>query len=218
MLGLGFSLAIEKRAAGGAAPPPSAPVNIVLPVITGTPAVGNILSGSDGTWTGYPSPTFTYQWNRGGTPIGGATASLYIPVTADAGTNLTFTVTAHNTSGDVSATSASVLVAGISISLSASSIPAGSANGTVLGTASVSGSYTGTPAYSISDVTETFQMNSITGVVTVADNTALVAGAVLPVTITVAGTTPVPTPLSISINVTAVSGTQNYPGTLLEGM
>ena len=36
------------------------PANSILPAIVGTPAVGQTLSASPGTWTG--SPTFAYQW------------------------------------------------------------------------------------------------------------------------------------------------------------
>lgn len=49
-----------------------APVNIVAPVISGTLAVGNTLSlVSDGTWTGNPAPTFSYQWLINGSYLAG---------------------------------------------------------------------------------------------------------------------------------------------------
>jgi len=32
------------------------------PTVTGTVKVGAILTANKGTWTGYPAPTFTYQW------------------------------------------------------------------------------------------------------------------------------------------------------------
>jgi len=44
---------------------PAAPVNTVVPIIGGTPAVGQVLSSSNGTWTGSPLPTYTRQWKRG---------------------------------------------------------------------------------------------------------------------------------------------------------
>lgn len=40
----------------------SAPVNTVAPTLSGTPQVGKTLTVDKGTWTGYPAPTFTYQW------------------------------------------------------------------------------------------------------------------------------------------------------------
>ncbi len=71
--------------------PPSAPVNTVLPAISGTTTAGQQLSTTDGTWTGSPTPTFTYQWrqcdNAGAncTDIGGATNSTYTLVAGDVG-------------------------------------------------------------------------------------------------------------------------------------
>ena len=41
-----------------------APSNSAPPLISGTPAVGQVLTTSNGTWAGFPAPTFTYQWNR----------------------------------------------------------------------------------------------------------------------------------------------------------
>lgn len=93
-------LTILQQAANGL----SAPVNSVLPVISGTPTVGQLLSTTDGTWSG--SPTFTYQWKRDGVNIGSATANTYTLVSADAGAVITVTVTATNAAGSASATSA----------------------------------------------------------------------------------------------------------------
>ena len=43
--------------------PPPAPVNSVLPAITGTAQVGQSLSSSTGTWSGSPT-SYAYQWSR----------------------------------------------------------------------------------------------------------------------------------------------------------
>ena len=83
-----------------------APANTALPVISGTTIVGQTLTTSNGTWTG--SPTFTYQWLRGGSNISGATASSYLLVTADLSATITATVTATNAGGSTGATSAGV--------------------------------------------------------------------------------------------------------------
>ena len=73
-----------------------APVNTVAPVISGNQWQGATLSSTTGTWTGVPTPTYSYQWKRGGVDIGGATSSTYTLVAADRGTNITCVVTASN--------------------------------------------------------------------------------------------------------------------------
>lgn len=90
----------------GAAVPP--PVNTVAPSISGTLNIGQTLTASTGTWSG--SPTYTYQWKRGGVDIGGATASTYATVLADLGATITVTVTATNAGGQASATSAGSVI------------------------------------------------------------------------------------------------------------
>ena len=47
------------------------PGNTAAPVVSGSLTVGSTLTTTNGTWTN--SPTFTYQWRRGGTNISGAT-------------------------------------------------------------------------------------------------------------------------------------------------
>lgn len=82
----------------------SPPANTVLPDITGTPAIGETLTVSDGTWTNTPT-SYAYQWNRDAAPIVGATASSYLLASLDADTDITCTVTATNADGDTPATS-----------------------------------------------------------------------------------------------------------------
>ena len=81
-----------------------APVNTVLPAITGTAQVGQTLTSSTGTWSG--SPTFARQWLAAGVAIVGATNATYVPIVGDIGKAITVTVTATNIEGSVSATSA----------------------------------------------------------------------------------------------------------------
>jgi hypothetical protein len=86
------------------------PANIVAPTVTGTAAVGETLSCSNGTWSAAPT-TFAFQWNRNGTAIGGATNQTYVVSTTDRGDSLTCTVTASNGFGQgAPATSAAVSV------------------------------------------------------------------------------------------------------------
>jgi hypothetical protein len=79
-----------------------APANTIAPVISGTPKLGNTLTVSNtGTWTGQPPQavmTYTYQWQRNGANIAGATGSTYVTTTDDyiADANITCVVTANN--------------------------------------------------------------------------------------------------------------------------
>lgn len=67
---------------------------VKAPKITGSPRVGKTLATNEGKWS--PEATsFTYQWNRDGQPIDGATNERYRLITADAGAVITVTVTAH---------------------------------------------------------------------------------------------------------------------------
>lgn len=89
--------------------PSYAPVNTVAPAVTGVAIVSQTLSCSTGTWTN--SPSFTYQWQRGGVDIGGATNNTYLLVAADAGQTIRCVVTASNGVGaPVSANSNNVSV------------------------------------------------------------------------------------------------------------
>lgn len=91
---------------GGVAGPPE---NVEPPAVTGNPAVGEILSCSQGAWKGSPTPTFTYEWLRDGTAIGSATASKYTVTTADQGHSLSCKVTATNSAGSASRISSNSL-------------------------------------------------------------------------------------------------------------
>ncbi len=81
----------------------AAPVNSVLPVITGTVEVGEVLTCSTGTWTGATS--YAYQWLRDGVAITGATAATHTITVDDLLCVLSCRVTATN-SGDTPATTA----------------------------------------------------------------------------------------------------------------
>ena len=94
---------------GGGGSGGSGPTNDVKPSITGTAAVGQVLTCNPGTWS-VASPTFEYQWNRAGAEISDATARFYTVVSADSGTALTCTVTATASGGHGVATSGPVTV------------------------------------------------------------------------------------------------------------
>jgi surface protein len=88
--------------------PPAAPVNTVLPNVTGSAVVGNVLSTTNGTWTNSPT-SYAYQWKRGATNIG-TNANTYTLVNADAGQSITCVVTATNAGGSTPATSNAVQI------------------------------------------------------------------------------------------------------------
>lgn len=100
-LGLGLGVTHGGAVAGT----PAAPVNTAIPVISGSPVVGQTLSSSTGSWSGYPYPTFAYQWKRAGVAITGETNATYVVELADVGEEITVTVTATNDSGSANATS-----------------------------------------------------------------------------------------------------------------
>jgi hypothetical protein len=89
-------------------PPPASPTNTVAPVISGTNNIGQVLTTTDGTWTGTPAPTFAYQWFRNATAILGQTATTYTIQSQDlhpTAQAITCQVTATNASGTAVATS-----------------------------------------------------------------------------------------------------------------
>lgn len=90
------------------APPESAEP----PSISGSAIEGQVLSASTGAWSGYPAPSFEYQWERceasgqGCAAIAGATAASYTVLSADVGNTLAVLVTASNGAGSAQASSA----------------------------------------------------------------------------------------------------------------
>jgi len=140
----------------------SPPVNVTAPVVSGTATVGQTLTTTNGTWTGLPAPTYTYQWQRVTTNISGATSSTYVLVAADAGSTIRCVVTATNSAGTVSANSNST-----------ASVAATVPGAPTIGTATATGSTTATVAYTapasnggatITSYTATSSPGSITGV------------------------------------------------------
>jgi hypothetical protein len=100
--------------------PPTAPVvtpptNTALPALSGTPFAGQVVSTSNGSWSGSPTG-YSYQWKRcdnaGGNcaAVSGATGQAYVLTTADEGARMRATVTAKNAAGAASATSAATEV------------------------------------------------------------------------------------------------------------
>lgn len=151
------------------------PVNTVAPVVSGTATFGQTLTTTNGTWTGLPAPTFTYQWQRVTTNISGATSSTYVLVAADVGNTIRCVVTATNAISAVSANSNST-----------ASVVAAVPGAPTIGTATATSATTATVAYTapasnggatITLYTATSSPSSITGTLaTAGSGTITVSG------------------------------------------
>jgi hypothetical protein len=101
-------LAASSGASGRVA---AAPNFTAEPYISGSPIVGETLTGHNATWTGTAPLTYTYAWLRcdetgfSCAAISGATSATYTLVSADLGTTLRFRVTAKNSEGSKTADS-----------------------------------------------------------------------------------------------------------------
>jgi hypothetical protein len=83
----------------------AAPVNTVAPAISGVLTHGDTLTAYEGVWTGGVD-SYTYQWKQDGADISGATGRTYVLAVGDETHNISVAVTAHNTAGNTTATSA----------------------------------------------------------------------------------------------------------------
>ena len=110
LLGAIFGQPATGGAAANAKPTPKTP-----PTISGTAEVGLTLVATRGTWKNNPT-SFHFQWVRCDATgsaclaISSATAKIYTPTFADVGHTLRVSVTAHNSSGSTSASSAATAV------------------------------------------------------------------------------------------------------------
>ncbi len=86
------------------------PKNTVPPAVTGTPASGQTLTATNGTWTGTPGPTFTRQWTRDGVNIEFETLATFMLTDEDKGKTIRCVVTGTNTLGATKATSNAVAI------------------------------------------------------------------------------------------------------------
>jgi hypothetical protein len=104
MANLGGSASAVSAAAGSPAPPQ----NTTPPELTGTPAVGQVLTCSPGTWSGSPT-LYSFTWTRDGEAIVGGASTLGEPATwtvlpADGGHRISCRVRASNAGGSASVT------------------------------------------------------------------------------------------------------------------
>lgn len=91
---------------------PAAPVNVVQPLLTGNGAVGTVVTCSNGSWTGSPSPTFSFNFRVNGISVQNGASNTYTPLIGDDTKTLTCLVTATNTQGSASEGASNSLVVG----------------------------------------------------------------------------------------------------------
>ncbi len=127
------------------------PANATPPAISGTARDGETLSASIGAWSGYPAPTYAYQWqscNSAGekcSNVSGATGPTYVLDHGDVGTTLRVIVTATNSVGSAQAASnaSAVVVALAPSNTRLPSISGEAKEGQMLSAST--GEWTGTP-------------------------------------------------------------------------
>lgn len=95
---------------------PMAPTTKTAPVLSGIAKEGETLSVTNGTWNGFPVPTYSYTWQRcdsanACTAIAGATSATYKLTFQDAGFAIKVSVRATNSVGN--ATAASNVISGV---------------------------------------------------------------------------------------------------------
>ncbi|MDP1599028.1 putative Ig domain-containing protein [Phenylobacterium sp.] len=109
-LRIGIGLGLIPTAARPAAT--TAPVNVVKPFFEGPLTQGQSAAVNPGSWTGLPSPNFTYAIKRGATTV--STSPTYVWTSADVAAGagaMTVAVTATNDVGPTTATSDPVTIA-----------------------------------------------------------------------------------------------------------
>jgi len=164
---LGMAIAAALLSPIGSASTKAVPTNTVLPAITGTAAVGQTVTTSDGTWTGSPT-SFTYEWLRcpssGGSADGSDCASIgvstnsYAVATGDVGFTLRSRVTAVNSDGQAKAVSNQTAI------VVAQAGPPNTAPPTISGTATVGSTLTANPGtWTGSSITFTYQWRQCDG-------------------------------------------------------
>jgi hypothetical protein len=99
-------------APGTAAQAQYAPTNTLAPTISGTAQAGQTVTANNGTWTGDQPLVFSYQWvrcNSGGNncvAIPNSSGQTYVVAESDVDDTLRVQVTARNSQGSSTATSA----------------------------------------------------------------------------------------------------------------
>lgn len=112
------------------------PVNTAEPVISGTPAAGQTLTTTPGSWSSSTSFSTSYRWVRCGSDggksdgsncssISGATSSTFTPGASEIGRRLRVRVTARNASGSTTVASNPTAVIGPAAPAGTITLPSG---------------------------------------------------------------------------------------------
>jgi hypothetical protein len=158
---IGMLIAAALLSPVGSASTQAVQSNTAPPAITGTAAVGQTLTTSNGTWTESPT-SFTYEWLRcpssGGAADGsdcasiGVTTNSYVVATGDVGFTLRSRVTAVSGAGQATAVSDATAI------VVAQAKPPNTAPPTISGTATVGSTLTANPGtWTGSGITFTYQ-------------------------------------------------------------
>lgn len=106
------------------------PVNLSLPVLSGTAQSGQVLSTTAGSWQSSSPLSYTYRWRRCASGvcanIGGATSATYTLTDSDLGSTVDVVVSATNTGGGTDANAAATAAVAAA---SASVPPSGGTSG-----------------------------------------------------------------------------------------
>ena len=117
-----------------------APVNTVIPTISGGTTLGSVLTLTDpGTWTGF-GISYTNQWTRDDVAIPGETGTTYTTTTADSAAKMNCVVTATNLDGSTAETSNSITMESVPVAPVITGVP------TISGAEQVGQTLTATPA------------------------------------------------------------------------
>lgn len=110
------STSVTVAVANGTSQIGASPTSTSSPTISGTAQVGKILAATTGTWSGTAPITYSYQWLRCDSSgsscvlVTGAAAATYALTSAEIGSTVRVRVTAANSAGSGTATSAQSVV------------------------------------------------------------------------------------------------------------
>jgi FtsP/CotA-like multicopper oxidase with cupredoxin domain len=116
--GLATLLRVDPPTGCPSGPGGDAPVNVDPPIVSGVPIETQTLTGTNGFWTGTEPIDYTYQWQRDGVDIPGATGPSHDLTADDVDAQVRLCVTATNDFGSATACSAPTAAVAATLRLS----------------------------------------------------------------------------------------------------